>query len=197
MKVIGITGGIGSGKSTVLEYLRMVHQARVIQADEIGHQVMEPGEECYAAICSLFGLGILNPDGQINRKELAGIVFNDKTRLEQLNAIVHPAVKKRTRELVEEMRKEGAALCLVEAALLLEAGFDEFCDETWYIYADPEVRIQRLMEYRHETREKALRVMKQQLSDEYFRRHTDFTIDNSDNFDITKMQIESRLETLH
>ena len=196
MKIIGITGGIGSGKSTVLEYLSMTHNARVIQADETGHQVMEPGEECYAAVCALFGTGILSPDGRIDRKKLGSLVFGDNVLLGKLNAIVHPAVRNKIREQIEAWREENVGLCIVEAALLLEGKLDEFCDEIWYVYADPEVRIRRLEEYRHETRQKVEKVMRQQKEDDFFRSHADVTIDNSGSFAETKAQIENRLAKL-
>ena len=194
IKIIGITGGIGAGKSTVLEYLCREYKAKVIQADEVGHQVMEPATEVYGAVLELFGSHILSADKKIDRKKLSAIVFENPSLLEQLNGIVHPAVREHIKETIAGWEEEGAALGLVESALPLEAGLDTLCDEVWYIYADREVRIQRLMEYRHETRQKVENVMRRQLSEEEFRAHSDFTVDNSRGFDKTKRQMEQRLK---
>ena len=100
MKVLGITGQVGAGKSTILAYLEEKYRAKVIQADQVGHLVMEPDTSCYKQICSLFGEQILAADQKIDRKKLGAIVFADQEKLAMLNAIVHPAVKEYIRTAV-------------------------------------------------------------------------------------------------
>lgn len=109
MKVLGITGGVGAGKSTVLNYLEEKHGARVVQADLAAHLLMEPGRFCHARIAETFGTGILKEDGTIDRGKLGAIVFADKEKLEQLNAIVHPGVKSYIAGEIENERKKEAA----------------------------------------------------------------------------------------
>ena len=135
MKVLGITGQVGAGKSTILAYLEEKYRAKVIQADQVGHLVMEPDTSCYKQICSLFGEQILAADQKIDRKKLGAIVFADQEKLAMLNAIVHPAVKEYIRTAVYlEKQKACVPFVVVEAALLLEEHYDEICDEIWYIY---------------------------------------------------------------
>ena len=110
MKIVGITGGVGAGKSEILNHLRSAYGAHVIEADKVGHLVMEPGQEAYQAICAQFMEGhadFLLEDGKINRAVLGGIVFADKEKLQALNEIVHPAVK---RWICEEMKRQRMAI---------------------------------------------------------------------------------------
>lgn len=180
MKVLGITGGVGVGKSMVLGYLARKHQARVLEADKIAHALMEPGEICYERIVDCFGRKILGEDGVICRGRLGKIVFSNQEKLHLLNGIVHPAVKSFIRaEIEKEKKAQRAPFAAIEAALLLEDGYDEICDEIWYIHADEEVRIQRLILSRGYTRERAEQIMKNQLSEEAFRKRCQFVVDNS------------------
>ena len=149
MKVLGITGQVGAGKSTILAYLEEKYRAKVIQADQVGHLVMEPDTSCYKQICSLFGEQILAADQKIDRKKLGAIVFADQEKLAMLNAIVHPAVKEYIRTAVYlEKQKACVPFVVVEAALLLEEHYDEICDEIWYIYVDDAARRIRLKQSR-------------------------------------------------
>ena len=183
MKVLGITGGVGAGKSTVLARLSEKYQARVIQADQAAHLLEEPGQKCYQEIVEAFGKGILHANGTIDRKVLGEIVFRDKQSLKWLNAIVHPGVKS---YIAEEIRKERAAgkvpFFVVEAALLLEDHYEEICDEIWYIHTEEEVRRRRLMASRGYTSEKIGEIMKNQLPAEKFFEHCQFVVDNSSDF---------------
>ena len=120
--VIGITGGIGAGKSTVSSILKEEYGAYLIEADKIGHEVMLPGEICYHQVVNRFGRGILKLDGTIDRGLLGGIVFSDEEALHCLNAIIHPAVKQEVKKRVAE---SDASLIAVEAALLLQDNYDE------------------------------------------------------------------------
>lgn len=194
MKVIGITGGVGAGKSTILAYLEKELGACVIQADQVGHQVMEPGACCYQPILELFGKDIKKEDKTIDRRRVSDVVFNHAEMLEKLNAIVHPAVKSNILERLEEERKNGRALCVVEAALLLEDHYEKFCDKVWYIHTDAEIRIARLMESRGYTREKAKDIMAQQASEAFYRAHTDYVIENNGDLTETYRQIREGIE---
>lgn len=190
MRVIGITGGVGAGKSTVLSYLEKKYNAFVIQADEVGHFVMEPGGECYELVISLFGKDVLKNDKTIDRKKVSDVVFGKPDMLEQLNSIIHPAVKRYILKSLNEKKIQGCKLFVVEAALFLEEHYDEFCDEVWYIHTDTENRIQRLMKNRGYTREKSLGIIRNQAAEEYFRAHTDYTVENNGDLEKTWKQIE-------
>lgn len=194
MKIIGITGGIGSGKSQVLTFLQERYLASVCQADHVAWELQKPGETCYEEIVSCFGKDVLNPDHTINRSALGQIVFSDSKKLAILNAIMHPAVKARICEIIEVERLKDTPLFVIEAALLLEEHYDDVCDEVWFIYADASVRKQRLKDGRSYTDEKTESIMKRQLSDEVFRERCDVVIDNSGIFSDTCMQIEQAMK---
>lgn len=190
MKIIGITGGVGAGKSTILSYLQETYGAYLILADEVGHIVMEPGQECYGQVIDLFGKEVVKEDETLDRKKIADLVFSDSAKLEALNSVVHPAVKKWIINCLKEQEQAGCPLCVVEAALLLEEQYDRFCDEVWYVYAEEEVRIQRLMENRGYTRQKSLDIIKNQASESYFRAYADYVIENNGNLEETWKQID-------
>ena len=199
MRFIGITGGVGAGKSTILDYLSQKYDAYVIQADKIGHLVMEPGGLCYEHVIALFGRQIIKNDKTIDRKRVSDVVFGQPDMLEQLNGIIHPAVKRYILRSLKEKEQQGCKLCIVEAALFLEEHYEEFCDEVWYVHTDEEIRIQRLMENRGYTREKSLGIIGNQASEDYFRAHTDFVVENNGNVEKTWKQIDEgvrRNETL-
>ncbi|WP_342978318.1 MULTISPECIES: dephospho-CoA kinase [unclassified Ruminococcus] len=199
MKTIGITGGVGAGKSTVLAYLEEKYSAFVIQADEVGHIVMAPGQECYQPVIDLFGKDVIKNDKTIDRKRVSDVVFEQPDFLSRLNGIIHPAVKRYILKSLEEQKKEGRKLCVVEAALFLEEHYQDFCDEVWYVHTDEEIRIQRLMKNRGYTREKSLGIIGNQASEDYFRAHTDFVVENNGNVEKTWKQIDEgvrRNETL-
>lgn len=183
MKVLGITGGVGAGKSTVLTYLFEKYHARVIQADQVAHLLEEPGQACYDKIIDLFGREILEESGAIDRRRLGEKVFKEPESLERLNAVVHPAVKE---YIIEEIRKEREKgripFLVIEAALLLEDHYDEICDEIWYVHTEREVRKKRLMDSRGYTAQKTEEIMKNQLSDELFFEQCQFVVDNSSDF---------------
>ena len=194
MKIIGITGGIGSGKSAVLDLLEKKYNAYIVETDKLAHRLMEPGQDAYNQIVKEFGREILSEDGKINRQVLGGIVFQDARALKGLNGIVHPAVKRYIQTEIEEKRKENkTAVYVVEAALLIEDGYRLICDELWYIHAEKEKRIQRLLLGRGGNREKWENIMKNQSSDEYYRENCDVVIDNGKNLEWTDMQINRLL----
>lgn len=197
IKILGITGGVGAGKSTILSYLARQYGARVIELDKAGHLCMQPGTACYEQIVERFGQEILAEDGSIDRPALSKIVFADRKEVEALNHIVHPAVKDYIRTEIRKEQENGTVpFVVLEAALLLEDHYDEICDEIWYVYVEDGVRIQRLQASRGYTPEKTRAVLKNQKSDEEFRRFCQFVIDNSsDNVENTYKQIDRGLNT--
>ncbi|MGN1142533.1 MAG: dephospho-CoA kinase [Oliverpabstia sp.] len=194
MKVIGVTGGVGAGKSEILNYIADNWNATVVEADEVGYLVMKPGKSCFAPIVELFGPGILQEDGTLDRTKIAQMVFEDKKLLEKLNAIVHPAVKKYIRKAIQREEENETDFFIVEAALLIEDKYDEICDELWYIYADEETRTERLQKNRGYSVEKIKSIFANQLSEDEFSEHCDFEIDNSGDFEDTKEQIMQRMQ---
>lgn len=195
MRVIGITGGVGAGKSEILRYLAEKHCVKVIEADKVGHLLMEPGGACYCGIVERFGNGILNEDRTINREKLGKIVFSDDSRLMELNGIVHPRVKQFIVSEIERARSESnISLFIIEAALLLEDRYDMICDEIWYIHVDADVRAARLRKSRGYSDEKIAGIMANQKSPEEFRKACQAVIDNSGSLQSTYEQIDRRLE---
>ena len=190
MKIIGITGGVGSGKSRVLSYLEEQYKAVICQADHVAWKLQEPGERSYCKIVEHFGKYILNEDKTINRAALGKIVFNDESELQVLNQITHPAVKEYIVDWIESERNKGSALFIIEAALLLEDNYDLICDEIWYIFAKENVRRERLKTSRNYTDEKIDSMIANQHTEAYFREQCQITIDNSGDFDDTCIQIE-------
>ena len=199
MITIGITGGVGAGKSTVLDFLEERYQAYVMKADEIGHLVMEPGQACYEPVTALFGKQVIKEDNTIDRRQVSDVVFSHPEMLEKLNQIIHPAVKQYIREQLLLKKQQGQKVCVVEAALLLEDHYQEFCDTIWYIHTDEEIRIQRLMENRGYTREKSVSIIASQAPEVFFRANADYVVVNNGDFAQTRQQIEEgirKYETL-
>lgn len=192
-KIIGVTGGVGAGKSTVLAWLEEKYQAKVIEADLVGHEVMEPGTEAYQRILEEFGASILLKDGRIDRARLGAIVFSDKERLQKLNGIIHPAVKKEILSRIALARQDGKAYVVVEAALFLEEKYDAFCDETWYIYTNEENRRARLRASRGYSEERITQIFANQKRHEEFLSRCAYMIDNNGTADETHRQIDRRM----
>ncbi len=196
MKIIGITGGVGAGKSTVLDHLEKQYNACVLQADKIGHLVMEPGGICYGQVIALFGKQIIKNDKTIDRKMVSDVVFAHEEMRQKLDDIIHPAVKSYILDKIEEQKKAGCTLMIVEAALLLEDHYDAFCDKVWYIHTDQEIRIERLRSSRGYTREKAENIIARQATEGFFREHADYIIQNNGDLDETWRQIEEGIRAL-
>lgn len=194
MRVIGITGGVGAGKSAVLSYLESKYGARVILADWVANKIKEPGQCCYEAIVALLGEAILQEDGTINRKMMGQLIFNDAELLKKTNEIIHPAVKTYIMNEMNTAREDGVSIFVIEAALLLEDNYGAICDELWYIYTREDVRRERLKSSRNYTDEYITSIMKKQLPDEVFRKECDFVIDNSGFLEATMAQIDAKMQ---
>ena len=179
MKIIGITGGIGAGKSCVLREIEVLDGTFVIEADKLAHTLLSPGHDCYTEVVSCFGKEILSEDQSIDRAVLRKLVMNSSEKLRQLNALVHPAVKKYIVDDIEKKRDLGYKYYVIEAALLIQDGYRNICDEIWYIYADKDLRVERLLKSRGYSRQTAEEFIKNQPEDEYFIENSDRVIDNS------------------
>ncbi|MCI9435650.1 MAG: dephospho-CoA kinase [Lachnospiraceae bacterium] len=194
MRFIGITGGIGAGKSEILGYIKKHYSCEIYLADEVAHLVKQPGSRAYEELKELLGRDVIGRDGEIDRGAMADIIFAKPELLEQVNEIIHPAVKKYLMDRLTCAGREGrTALFFVEAALLIECGYLALVDEMWYIYADEAVRRNRLKLSRGYSDEKISRIMSSQLSEEAFRKNCDFVIDNSGDFGQTIRQITQKL----
>ena len=193
MRVIGITGGIGSGKSRVLSYIGERFPATICQADKVAFELQQPGQACYDEIVKCFGNDILEENGTINRSKLGHIVFGNQELLCQLNQIVHPVVKRYILNTIAEEEQKNTSFFVLEAALLIEEHYEQICDELWYIYADEETRRKRLRESRGYSDEKIDLIISSQLSEVSFRKQCQVVIDNSGSFQDTCKQIEKLL----
>ena len=193
MKVLGITGGVGSGKSLVLEYLKEEYGAYICQMDETAKELQKSGTECFREIVRHFGTEIVGSDGELDRARLGGIVFAEEEELKKLNVIVHPAVLEHVRRDIEEKAGTGVKLYVVEAAVLTDV-FRDLSDELWYIYVREEIRRERLKASRGYTDERITRMIASQPAEEVFRETCDVVIDNSGDFEETKRQIGERLK---
>ncbi|MCR5356325.1 MAG: dephospho-CoA kinase [Lachnospiraceae bacterium] len=199
MKVIGITGGVGAGKSAVLEILRSLLRCRILIADEAAHEAEAKGQPCYDELIEILGSGIIGEDGEIDRKKMAAKIFEDGNDevLKKVNAIVHPRVKEYILRLIDESKKEGKYdWFFIEAALLIEDGYKAICDELWYVYAPENVRAARLKESRGYSDEKIKAVMESQNDDETFRENCDRVIINDGDLNKTRENIENMLKTI-
>lgn len=194
MKVIGITGGVGCGKSTVLNLIKENYNAYIIMADDVAKELMMPKKAAYNSVVEMFGKDILDENGQIDRPVLAKIIFDNPNKRMVLNSIVHPLVKKSIVERITEIKISGEYdYVFVEAALLIEDHYKTFCDEIWYIYAPEQVRRARLKESRGYSDEKIDSMMKSQLTEQEFRDNSQLVIENGGNVKETLAQLEKLL----
>lgn len=193
MKILGITGGVGSGKSEVLKYMQDAYGACVCRMDDTARELQRRGTDCFEQIVRAFGVSVVNDSGELDRKKLGKTVFGDREKLNILNGIVHPAVIREVSREINEKKREGIQLYVVEAALLPDAG-RELCDEMWYIYAQEHVRRERLKASRGYTDGQISRMIASQPGEDEFRAACSVVIDNSGPFEDTKRQIGERLK---
>jgi dephospho-CoA kinase len=195
MLKVGLTGGIASGKSTVGDMFAKLG-AQLIQADVIAHELMQPGQRVYEEVVRHFGRGILNADGTVSRPKLAEAAFSSQPpRVEELNRIVHPAVVNRQDAWMEEVgRRDRAAIAMVEAALILEAGAADRFDRLVVVTCNPGQRARRWadrLKVDEETaRHEVARRMAAQIPDEEKIKAADYVIDNSGSIDATERQVQ-------
>lgn len=188
--IIGVMGGVGSGKSTVLNYLENNYEANIIEADKVAKEVMLPGNDVYNEIAKTFPEVIV--DNRIDSKKLAEIVFNDKEQLEKLNSITHPGAVK---EIVSRIKSSKNRIIVVESAILLGSGVEQYCDELWFVFCNRDTRIKRLIQTRGYSKEKCISVIESQPADEEYNKGADEFIDNSYSEENTREQIDLILNT--
>ena len=192
--IIGLTGGIASGKSTAAELLRGLG-CTVIDADRLGHRVYEPGTPGFRAVVECFGSEIVAADGSIDRAALGQRVFGKPEALERLTSIVWPEIRKLALEEIERTRASSPdAVVVLEAAVLLEASWEDMVDEVWVVRVERETAVLRLIERNDLTREQALARIESQLSDAERRARADRVIDNSGSPEQLAEQLESEWE---
>ena len=180
MRTIGITGGVGAGKSYLLDYIKENYNVIIWKADEVANKLQGKNMPCYELIIKLLGNEVLNQDLTINKVKMADIIFHKPLLLSQVNAIVHPAVKSYVLSQIDIASK--ANICdffILEAALLLEEHYDEILDEIWYIYADEATRTLRLKNARNYSDDKINAIMNKQLSHKEFQNKCKITIENT------------------
>lgn len=185
-KVIGITGGVGAGKSTVLNILSEDYKAEIILTDQVAHELMKPGTACYAQLVDALGKEVLAEDGTFDKVKLSNRLFGDKEIAVTVNGIVHPAVKEAVKQQIESSSNH---LIVVESALLIEAGFKSLCDEIWYVYVSTQERVKRLYEQRGYSEVKSYSIIHNQMSHSEFRRNSDRLIDNGSSREYTRRQM--------
>jgi dephospho-CoA kinase len=178
MIVIGLTGGIGTGKSEVARILQGLG-ATLISADQVGHEAYRPHSEVWQEVVKAFGEEILQPDGEIDRKKLGSIVFSDPQQLVRLNQIMHPRMARMVAQQIEGLRQEGVPVVVVEAALLFEAGWDSLVDEVWTTDSAIEVVISRLQARNGLSEEEIRKRINSQMPAKERLARSDVVIDNS------------------
>jgi dephospho-CoA kinase len=195
MKVIGLTGGIGSGKSTVSQLLSELG-ASVLDADKVGHQCYQPGTEAWKDVVDAFGEEIVAPDGSIDRKKLGAIVFGDPEALIRLNQIMHPRMYDMMADQIEEYRLGGVEVVVLEAAILFEAGWTPLVDEIWITVASEPTVVQRVRERTDLPEEQIRSRIRSQLSNEERKGKADLVISNDGGLDELREKVEELWEGL-
>lgn len=190
MRTIGLIGGIGAGKSVVRAELAALG-AEVIDADRVGHAVYEPGTPGFEAVVGAFGEGVVDGEGRIDRRRLGALVFADAAKLAQLNAIVHPLIRAAIERRLEELRRGGVPAAVLEAAILLEAGWDSLVDEIWLVVAGREKVIARLAAGRGLSAEEVEARVARQMSDAERRRRAHVVIENDGSLEDLRARVRA------
>ncbi len=200
MKVIGLTGGIGSGKSTVSQFLAELGAA-IVDADKAGHEAFKPGTEAWREVVAAFGRQILTPDGDIDRGKLGNIVFDNSESLLRLNQIMHPRMYDMVRAQIEEYRQQGVDVIVLEAPLLVEASWTSLVDEVWVTVASKATILKRLQERAGLSQQESLARIRSQLSSDERVKHADVVINTECDLDelkskVTELWQRLKLDTL-
>ena len=190
--ILGITGGAGSGKTTVVKKVCEMVPTVFIHCDVIAHELMEPGGASYQALIKEYGDGILE-GGKISRPRLAAVAMATTETRKRLNEITHPLVRRAIEEKLQSLKEEAFdGVVLIEAALLIEAGYKEICDSLWYVHAPLEDRIRRMRECRGYSEEKIANILAGQLTEEEFFAEADVVIENPDRENDEKREYVSK-----
>lgn len=188
MRVIGLTGGIGSGKSTVAGFLAELGVA-VIDADRVGHEVLGKDGEARQQVIDAFGQGVVAPDGKVDRKKLGDVVFGNQEALSRLNRIMHPRISQAVETQLEQYRRRGMDKVVIEAPLLIEAGWGEKVNEVWLTTAPEAIILKRLKAMGMSHSESMARIHSQ-LPDRERRKHADVVIDTDCSLDELKAKVD-------
>ncbi len=189
MRLIGLTGGIASGKSLVSRQLQGLGAA-VIDADRIARDVVQPGTPGWEMIVKEFGRSVIGSDGELDRKALGLLVFNNPTALERLNRITHPLILAEIEKLLQKYRSEHERTVVLDAPLLFETGLDRFVDETWVVTVDYQTQVKRLMARDRLTEQDARQRIAVQMPLEEKVRRADRVIDNRGTREETERQVK-------
>lgn len=195
MLVIGLTGPTGAGKGAVAAIFEG-YGIPVINADRVYHELITPPSSCLRELREAFGKGILLPDGSLDRRTLGGIVFNDPAARERLNAITHRYVMEEVKTRMERFRRDGIPVAVFDAPQLFEAGAQKACTAVISVLADRGLRLERIMVRDNISAEAAMRRILAQKSDEFFRAHSDYIIENNGNVELLAPQIRRILKEL-
>lgn len=195
MKVIGLTGGIGSGKSTVTEFLAELG-AVVIDADKVGHKAFEPDTGLWREVVGAFGRGVLTSNGDIDRKKLGAIVFGNPDSLARLNQLMHPRMYDIVKAQIEECQRRGVDVVVLEASLLLEAGWTGLADEVWVTVASEPTVLRRLQEKVGLSRQQSLARIRSQLSSNERTKRADVVIDTDCSLDEVRTKVNGLWQKL-
>jgi dephospho-CoA kinase len=185
MRIIGLTGGIASGKSTISDILRSLG-AEVVDVDLVGREVVRQGCPAYNKIIESFGSSILRADGEINRKKLGNIIFSDAKKLQLLNQITHPAIIDRVNSRVEACHQQNKKAVVIDAAILIEMGLHRYVDSVWLVMVDRETQLQRVMERDRLSEKDARNRINAQMTNEERKAYADVVIDNSQPVDAVR-----------
>jgi len=195
MKVIGLTGGIGSGKSTIAEYLTELG-AKVVDADKVANEVYNPGTEGWRDVVNTFGEEVLTPAGEVDRKKLGEIVFNNPGAMSQLNQMIHPRAYELVKSRLDEYRKQGVEIVVLEVILLFEAGWDHLADVKWVTVASEDTVVKRLMQERGLSEEEILARIRSQTPTEERVKLAEEVIYNDGSIEEMKRKVNELLEKL-
>ena len=196
MIVIGLTGGILSGKSTISQMLAE-KGAVIIDADKIGHEAYKPHTKTWQELVDAFGKRILKENMEIDRKKLGEVVFNDTRALAQLNKIVHPEMHSMMKEEIERLRSEGVGVVVLEAAVLIEANWTDLVDEVWVAVAPEEVAVKRLQNRGGLSEEQARARIRSQISSGERAKHADVIIDTDCELSEVRAKVVELWQRLH
>ena len=190
MQVIGLTGGIASGKSLVSEILRDEYEATVISGDELGHQAYLPDTDAWKDILARWGDDLMNPDTrEIDRRKLGAIVFADPAELTALNEITWPRIRALAEKTIADLREGGAKIAVLEAAIMIEAGWTDMCDELWVTEASEADAISRLQSRNNLTEEQAKQRINAQLSNEERADEADVLLQNTGTIEELRIRV--------
>lgn len=192
MKVIGLTGGSGTGKSFVSEYL-VQKEMYIIDADKIAHSILEKGQPAYYEVIEIFGDTILDGNKNIIRKKIGDIVFNNKELLEKHTKCTHKHIVAEIKRLIKENINRDFKAIIIDAPLLVEAGLHKEADEVWAVYADISIRIERIMKRDNITFEMAQSRINSQMSWQELKKYADVIITNNGSIEELKKEIDNIL----